>query len=65
MRQESFEKLCKELRPFIISQEMVMRKPIDVEIQVAVTLQYLSDEGQLRKTVNAFGLSRAAISVIV
>ena len=42
-----------------------MRKPIDVGTQVALTLYYLSDEGRMRKTANAFGLSRAAVSVIV
>ena len=33
-----------------------MRAPVDVERQVALTLNYLSDEGRLRKTANAFGL---------
>ena len=42
-----------------------MRSPVEVERQVALTLYYLSDEGQLRKTANAFGLSRPCISVIV
>ena len=42
-----------------------MRTPIEVERQVAVTLYYLSDEGRLRKTANAFGLSRSSVSVIV
>ena len=65
MSRESLEKLCEELRPFITRRETVMRKPIDVETLVAVTLYYLSDEGRLRKTANAFGLSRAAVSVVV
>jgi len=43
----------------------VMRTPIDVERQVALTLYYLSDEGRLRKTANAFGLSRACVSMII
>ena len=34
-----------------------------VEWQIALTFYYLSDEG-LRKTANAFGLSRPCISVI-
>ena len=42
-----------------------MRKPISVECQVAVTLYYLSDEGRLRKTANAFGISRSSVSLIV
>lgn len=40
-----------------------MRSPIDVERQVALTLYYLSDEGRIRKTANAFGLSRAYVSI--
>ena len=39
-----------------------MRAAVDVVKQVAVTLYYLSDEGRMRKTANAFGLSRQAVS---
>ena len=42
-----------------------MRAPIDVERQVAMTLYYLSDEGRLRKTANAFGVSRPTASVVI
>ena len=41
-----------------------MRSPVDVEKQVGITLYYLSDEGQLRKTANAFGVSRSSVSII-
>ena len=37
-----------------------MRSSIDVVKQVAVTLYYLSDEGRIRKTANAFGISRTS-----
>ena len=57
MQCEHFLKLCNELRPFIKRQTTVMLPPVEVERQVALTLYYLSDEGRLRKTVNAFGLS--------
>ncbi len=40
-----------------------MRSPVDVEKQVALTLYYLSDEGRLRKTANAFGLSRSCVQL--
>ena len=33
--------------------------------QVAMTLYYLSDEGRMRKTANAFGVSRQTVSKIV
>ena len=39
-----------------------MRSPVGVVKQVACTLYYLSDEGRLRKTANAFGLSRQVVS---
>ena len=42
-----------------------MRSPVGVVKQVACTLYYLSDEGRLRKTANAFGLSRQVVSKIV
>ena len=46
------------LNPRIERQTAVMRQPVDVEKQVAVTLYYLSDKGHLRKNANSFGLSR-------
>ena len=61
----NFYKLCEELRPYLQKQTTVMRSPIDVERQIAVTLYYLSDGGRLRKTANAFGLSRASVSIII
>ena len=42
-----------------------MRKALDVEIQVAITLYYLADEGRYRKIANAFGISRSTVSVVV
>ena len=46
---------------------MCVHTPIEVERQVAVTLYTcnLSDEGRMRKTANAFGLSRSSVSVIL
>ena len=65
MSRSSFFCLCNQLRPHIERQTTVMRKPVDVEKQVAVTLYYLSDEGRLRKTANSFGLSRACVSITI
>lgn len=42
-----------------------MRSAIDVKKQVALTLYYLSDEGRMRKTANAFRLSRQVVSKII
>lgn len=60
-----FRKLAGLLRPYIERQVTVMREPVSVETQVAVTLYYLSDEGRLRKVAKAFGLSRPTCSIIV
>ena len=65
MSRPNFFRLCDELRPIIQRQETCMRSPVDVPKQVALTLYYLSDEGHLRKTANAFGLSRSCVSVVV
>lgn len=53
------------LRPTIEGQTTVMRSPVSVLKKVALTLYYLADEGRLRKTANAFGLSRLAVSIII
>ena len=42
-----------------------MRQAISVEKQVAVTLYYLSDEGRLHKSANAFGIGRSTVSTII
>ena len=66
MSRGSFMKLCDKLRPHIQKRTTNMRSPVEVERQVALTLYYLSDEGRLlRKTANAFGLSRSIVSVTV
>ena len=65
MNKENFLSLCAKLRPFIEKKDTNMRSSLDVERQVAVTLYYLSDEGRLRKTANAFGISRSSMSLII
>ena len=65
MRCDNFLELYNELLPFIKRQTTVMRAPVQVERQVALNLYYPSDKGRLRKTANAFGLSRASVSVTI
>ena len=65
MSRSSFFLLCQKLRPLIERQTTIMRQPVSVETQVAVTLYYLSDEGCIRKTANAFGLARSTVSVVI
>ena len=65
MSKDALVALSEELRPYIEGQTTNMRAPVDVLKKVASTLYYLSCEGQLRKTANAFGLSRSTVSVII
>ncbi|XP_056157048.1 putative nuclease HARBI1 [Lampris incognitus] len=57
--------LGERLRPHVEGATTTMRAPVAVLTKVACTLYYLSDEGSLRKTANAFGLSRQVVSVII
>ena len=65
MSRFSFFSLCDQLRQHIERKTTVMREPVDVEKQVAVTLYYLSNEGRKRKTANSFGLFHSSISIIM
>ena len=57
--------MCDHLGPMTQRQSTPVCSPVDVNRQVALTLYYLSDEGHLRKTANAFGWSRPCVSVVV
>jgi hypothetical protein len=65
MSRASLVALSEELCPYIDGQSTTMRAPVDTVKKVAVTLYYLSDEGRLRKTANAFGLSRPTVSTVI
>ncbi len=65
MSRNSLYRLADELQPYIQGKVAIMRLPVDVLTQVACTLYYLSDKGRLRKTANAFGISRQVVSKIV
>ena len=65
MNQVSMKRLAEELRPYSEGKDTIMRSSVDVLKQVAITLYYLSDEGRMRKTANAFGISRQSVSKIV
>ena len=65
MSRASLFALSEELCPYIESQSTNMRAPIGTVKRVALTLYYLSNGGGLRKTANAFGVSRTSVSGIV
>ena len=58
MSRESFLVLCTELNDYIVKSSTRFRKAVSIEEQVPLTLYYLSDEGRLRKTANAFGVEK-------
>ncbi|XP_035030944.1 putative nuclease HARBI1 [Hippoglossus stenolepis] len=65
MSRSALMHLSERLRPHVEGAATKMRAPVDVLTKVACTLFYLNDEGRLRKTANAFGLSRQVVSVII
>ncbi|KAF3855322.1 hypothetical protein F7725_023377 [Dissostichus mawsoni] len=65
MSRASVVALTEELRPYIERQTTNMRAPIDPLKRVALILYYLRDGGRMRKTANAFGVSRPAVSLII
>ena len=65
MSRSSLLSLSELLHPYIEGEETVMRAPIDVVEKVACTIYYISDEGRLRKTANAFGLLQQAVFKVV
>ncbi|KAK1874770.1 putative nuclease HARBI1 [Dissostichus eleginoides] len=65
MSKASVIALSEELRPYIEKKTTNMRARIDPLKRVALVLYYLSDEGRLWKTANAFGVSRPALSLII
>ena len=64
MPQESFEKICTRLTPYI-QKNKVFQDSISVEKQVATTLYYLEDEVRMRKMANSFGMGKSTISKII
>lgn len=65
MSKESFTLLCQLMQPHIARQDTIFRKSISVEHQIGIFLYYISDEGRLRKTANAFGTAKSTASKIV
>lgn len=65
MSRASLVHLSEHLRPHIEGKHTEMRSPVGVIEKVAITLYYLSDEGRMRKTANAFGRAKQTVSKII
>ena len=65
MSRETFQVLCAELYPYIFKNDTRFRNAVPVDKKVAATSYYLSDEGQMRKVANAFGIGKSTVSIII
>ena len=65
LTKEIFTSLRDELCGALKKEETATKRAITAEMQVAVILWYLADEGYYRKIVNALVISRGSISLIV
>ena len=59
MSKTSLLKLAEELRPYIEGKETIMRSPVDVVKQVALTLYYLSDIVHRVHSISSGGFQQA------
>ena len=57
--------LFEELNPIITKKKTGFCNAVSFEAQVAVTLYYLAEEGQMRKIVNACGLGKLKIFLLL
>ena len=60
-----FEKLCNELRPYILKNKTRVSDPISREKQVVAKLYYLADEGRMGNVTNFFGIWKSKVSNII
>ena len=65
MSKNTFMDLCEEVRGHLQKKDTHLRKALDVETQVGITLYFLADEGRYRKVANAFGVSRSTVSLVI
>ena len=60
---KTFECQSNRLLPYV--KIFAFRKPNSVEMQVYVTMYYLSDEGRFRKTANTIEVAKNTVSIII
>ena len=65
MHKSTFDYLCKELQPYIAHQCTVLRKPVNVEEWVAVTLWRLATNAEYRTLASLFGLGTSTVCTVV
>ena len=65
MSKQSFLVLCEKLYQHNSKNATRFQKRISMEMQVAVTMYYLSDEGRFRKAANVFKVAENTVSMII
>ena len=65
MSKRSLFALCEELHQYISKSTARFLKSASAGMQVAVIIYCLSDEGKFSKTVNAFGIAKNTVSMII
>ena len=65
MSRDTFTILCDELRPHIERRRTRFRKPVSVEVRVAVTIWRLGTNVEFRTIAELFGLGRSTVGEIV
>ena len=65
MSRKSFEELCQLIGQYVVKQKTRFCNAVPVEKKIACTLYYLSDEGKMRKIVNAFSLGKSTVSKVI
>ena len=65
MSKDTFNYLCRELRPHISKKHTHMREPVSVERRVAITLWKLATNIEYRSISQLFGLGRSTVCTIV
>lgn len=63
---ENFMKLVNLIRPYAKERSSRIRQDvISLEKRVAITLQYLKDQGSMQMTSNPFGIARCTVGQVV
>lgn len=61
MRRRTFEMLCNDLDDYLAPKEKIVRQPLGVQKQVAITLYWLSSTTDYRTIGNLFGVGKSTV----
>ena len=61
MKKETFDFVCSKLEPTLAAEDINVRKPLDVQKQVAVALYWLASSAEYRTVANLFGIGISTV----